>query len=132
VNVELASGSTSSAAISFNLRFSEGYPGAFRTLAAEVSSSGADGVPIVELGVYGGAAAVAWEWVSEDRSPWTSPVDVSFGVVLAAKPGEAEPGTATASGNFAPVSSKDGPAPGLAVPRFADLPLARDAFTVIP
>ena len=88
------------------------------------------GVPIVELVVHGQGTHAVWECVERDES--LDLHELAFGVVLAARPGEAALGTAEVSGTLAPVSvdflaSKEGP-----LPRFLDLSQITDAFMVGP
>lgn len=79
----------------------------------------AQGIPIAELAVAGGAAVALWEWVFNVPVAETQLNTIRFGLVIAALPGQAQVTDfpATVELSIAPVSTNVNPT-GSPVPRF--------------
>jgi hypothetical protein len=69
--------------------------------------------------------------MSKERDVLEGAEKVTFGVVVAAKPGQAALGRCLVSGNFAPVGSDAKAGEFSPIPRFADLAITVEAFSMI-
>ncbi len=93
---------------------------------------------LVQVPLAGGAGSATWQIFTTPVGTSTSVIEyISFGVALgySAKPDQNSPaltGTTpgTVSGNFAPISSDDKMSVYSPVPRFADMPIAKDLIAV--
>ena len=88
-----------------------------------------DIVPIARLQKSRLRMAV-WEWVDGDPYRIT-PEEVRFGVVVAAKPGTAGPGTARVIGHFDPVSTVQTASSSSPIPRFGSTGPSLEAFSFL-
>jgi ppGpp synthetase/RelA/SpoT-type nucleotidyltranferase len=105
-----------------------GFPIPMKTITEATIKRTQDIVHIARLQKSLGLVRAVWEWVDGDPRRMT-PEEVRFGVVIAAKPGEAGPGTARVIGHFDPVSTVHTASSSRPIPRFSKLGLALEAFS---
>jgi hypothetical protein len=86
--------------------------------------------PITRVAVANGHAFATWEWVRPKVGGRIEDLTVTFGVVLAAKPGEASEGTIMVQGSLAPLSNLAGPSENAPLPRFGEVASWIPAFRI--
>jgi hypothetical protein len=99
------------------------------------------GIPIVKVNVLNGSATVVWEWVHEKSSLGTGSLsyypfvetieEVSFGVVLVAKPEEVRYGIASVGGSFCPTTHPPNYSASGIIPRFLNTSTSMKAFEIV-
>jgi hypothetical protein len=99
---------------------------------APVPPSGwsSQGIPITRIAVTSGNGFATWEWVRTEIVPRIEDLSVAFGVVLAARPGQASQGTMMIQGSLAPLSNLVGPSESGPLPRFGNVAPWIPAFTM--
>ncbi len=87
-----------------------------------------ENVQIARLQKSWNSAMAIWEWVDGDPLRLT-PLEVRFGVVIVAKPGEAGAGTAQVCGYLGPISTVSTASSSSPIPRFSSFGSLLDAFS---